>query len=141
MLPPLGDYLWHPLRSVGVLVEVLRLHEAHKTARISEKRKRNVEDVAKRAAYRKAHGLPEEMGLFNQPMARIKTDDEVAAEKNAAAAAAAAVAPQAQQRGEQTGPIAEEAAEAHDGHEARRLTEAERREVVKETRGKWLGIF
>ncbi|AEO71414.1 uncharacterized protein THITE_64049, partial [Thermothielavioides terrestris NRRL 8126] len=84
MLPPASDYLYHPIRSTAVLIEVLRLHEAHKSARISEKRKRNVDDVAKRAAYRKAHGLPEEMGLFNQPMAKIRDED---GESGAAAAA------------------------------------------------------
>jgi len=39
------------------VIEVLRLHTAHVTAETMERRKHKVEDVAKRAAYRKAHGL------------------------------------------------------------------------------------
>ncbi|KAL2135238.1 hypothetical protein VTI74DRAFT_9330 [Chaetomium olivicolor] len=130
MLPPASDYLYHPISSVRMLIEVLRLHEAHKTARINEKRKRNVEDVAKRAAYRKAHGLPDEMGLFNQPMARIKTDEELAAE---------AAGQGAEGEKAEGGEGAE--GRQNKGPEVRRLTEEERQEVVKEAKAKWLGIF
>lgn len=136
MLPSASDYLYHPLDSVRMLVEVLRLHEAHKTARISEKRKRNVEDVAKRAAYRKAHGLPDEMGLFNQPMAKIKTDEEMAA------AAEETVAEGAGGESVVGGEAVAAAAEAHrEQPEVRRLTEEERQAAVEKAKGKWLGIF
>ncbi|KAK4240255.1 hypothetical protein C8A03DRAFT_13416 [Achaetomium macrosporum] len=143
MLPPASDYLYHPISSVRMLIEVLRLHEAHKTAQINEKRKRNVEDVAKRAAYRKAHGLPDEMGLFNQPMARIKTDEEMAAERGQAGNG---VQQQQRQGGEQKLEESGEAAVAAAGTqkigpEVRRLTEEERQAVVKEAKQKWLGIF
>lgn len=144
MLPPASDYLHHPISSVRMLFEVLRLHEAHKTAKINEKRKRNVEDVAKRAAYRKAHGLPDEMGLFNQPMARIKTDEEMAAERGQAAGEM----PQqlgGEQHPEESGEATAAAAAAVEtpksGPEVRRLTEEERQAVVKEAKQKWLGIF
>ncbi|KAL2015977.1 hypothetical protein VTK56DRAFT_4490 [Thermocarpiscus australiensis] len=130
MLPSWGDYLRHPLGSARMLVEVLRLHEAHKTARIAEKRKRYVDDVAKRAAYRRAHGLPEEMGLFQQPMAKIKSGEE--GEGQGEAAAAAAEAGGAGEQGQE---------QASSGPQVRRLTEEEREQVVKEVKGKRLGIF
>lgn len=131
MLPPAEDYLRHPIASTRMLIEVVRLHEAHKSARIEEKRRRYIEDVAKRAAYRKAHGLPDEVGLFNQPMAKIRTDDDGGDKAGAAAAADDGAAQQQQQQQEQgEGQVA-----------GRRLTEEERREVVKEVKGKWLGIF
>ncbi|KAK4142986.1 uncharacterized protein C8A04DRAFT_37857 [Dichotomopilus funicola] len=76
MLPAATDYIWHPISSIQMLAEVTRLHEGHKAERIYEKRQRSVDDVGKRAAYRRAHGLPEEMGLFNQPMAKIRRDGE-----------------------------------------------------------------
>jgi hypothetical protein len=144
MLPPASDYLYHPIRSTAVLIEVLRLHEAHKSARISEKRKRNVDDVAKRAAYRKAHGLPEEMGLFNQPMAKIRDED---GESGAAAAAEGSEKEKEQQRPQpqEAGAGGTAEAQSEGGHgpaaEPRRLTEEERQAVVKETKGRWLGIF
>jgi hypothetical protein len=127
-----------------MLIEVLRLHEAHKTARINEKRKRNVEDVAKRAAYRKAHGLPDEMGLFNQPMAKIRTDEEMEAEKVAEGQTGAA-ADDGEGVGEQQQHVEGgegAAAEVQSkGPEVRRLTEEERQAVVEKAKGKWLGIF
>ncbi|KAH6621051.1 hypothetical protein B0J18DRAFT_215752 [Chaetomium sp. MPI-SDFR-AT-0129] len=76
MLPAATDYIWHPISSIQMLAEVTRLHEGHKAERIYEKRQRSVDDVGKRAAYRRAHGLPEEMGLFNQPMAKIQGGKE-----------------------------------------------------------------
>lgn len=57
MLPHWSQFFVHPIRSTGTLFEVLRLHQAHVTAETQEKRKRKVEDVQKRSAYRKAHGL------------------------------------------------------------------------------------
>ncbi|KAK3989809.1 hypothetical protein QBC44DRAFT_266098, partial [Cladorrhinum sp. PSN332] len=121
MLPPAEDYLWHPISSVRMLIEVMRLHEAHKSARIQEKRKRGVDDVAKRAAYRKAHGLPEEMGLFNQKRATIRSDDE---EEKAAGTPVSA---------DDASPVARE--------EVRRLTEEEQKEIIEGAKKKWLGIF
>lgn len=132
MLPPASDYLWHPISSLRMLIEVLRLHEAHKNAKISEKRKRNVDDVAKRAAYRKAHGLPDEMGLFNQPMAKIKSDEEVQAE--GAEAEGGAV-------GEQPEGAVEALAEADADEKGRRLTEEERQAVVEKVKQKRMGIW
>ena len=140
MLPPASDFLYHPISATKMLIEVLRLHEAHKTARINDKRRRNVEDVAKRAAYRKAHGLPDEMGLFNQPMAKIRTEADDA---SPVAAAAADAAP-----GEGQGAVVAEGVATPEsegkgskGPEVRRLTEDERQAVVEKAKGKWLGIF
>lgn len=140
MLPPASDFLWHPITATRVLIEVLRLHEAHKSARINEKRRRNVEDVAKRAAYRRAHGLPEEVGLFNTPMAKIQLEDE----KEEVGGVGAE---QQQQQGE--GEVMVESTDASGSAEAprserdkgRRLTEEERQAVVKEAKAKWLGVF
>lgn len=115
-----------------MLIEVMRLHEAHKSAQIQEKRKRGVDDVAKRAAYRKAHGLPEEMGLFNTKRSTIRSDDE---EENAVELAAAV---------DDASPIAREV-EQHrskrEPAEVRRLTEEEQKAIVEGVKKKWLGIF
>ncbi|KAL2185137.1 hypothetical protein L209DRAFT_756126 [Thermothelomyces heterothallicus CBS 203.75] len=145
MLPPASEYLYHPISSVRVLIEVLRLHEAHKAERINEKRRRNVEDVAKRAAYRKAHGLPDEMGLFNQPMAKISTAEDGgggggsdAAQKEVEAAAPVEEAP-VDASGH--GDAGEGGVDGPKGSEVKRLTEEERKAVVEKTKGKWLGIF
>jgi hypothetical protein len=64
MMPSLSDYVYHPIDTVGQIVEIIRLSEAHNTAIVSEKRKRRVDDVEKRSEYRKAHGLPDSRGFF-----------------------------------------------------------------------------
>ncbi|KAK4162248.1 hypothetical protein QBC43DRAFT_80423 [Cladorrhinum sp. PSN259] len=133
MLPPAEDYLWHPFSSIHMLIEVMRLHEAHKSARIQEKRKRGVDDVAKRAAYRKAHGLPEEMGLFNTKRATIRSDDEE--EKIAVADGASPVAREYEADKPQQQRLSRQPAEI------RRLTEEEQKEMVEDVKKKWLGIF
>jgi len=64
MIPPWTDMFTHPVAFWRRWVEIVRLNTAHQTAETQEKRKRKVEDVAKRAAYRKAHGydLDEDLG-------------------------------------------------------------------------------
>ncbi|KAK4038700.1 hypothetical protein C8A01DRAFT_47722 [Parachaetomium inaequale] len=146
MLPPASDFLYHPISSTRMLIEVLRLHEAHKTARINDKRRRNVEDVAKRAAYRKAHGLPDEMGLFNQPMAKIRKDggeggDDASPVAAAAAASGEGQGAEAAGAGEGAAATPESEGKGNKGPEVRRLTEEERQAVVEKAKGKWMGIF
>ncbi|KAK4243745.1 hypothetical protein C7999DRAFT_17951 [Corynascus novoguineensis] len=144
MLPAASDYLYHPILSTRTLIEVLRLHEAHKTERINEKRRRNVEDVAKRAAYRRAHGLPDEMGLFNQPMAKIRTDDhgvEDASPKRKEEEAPLEGGATAVEANGNVGGGEGGVADDLKGSDARRLTEQEQKAVVDKTKGKWLGIF
>jgi hypothetical protein len=57
MMPAAGEFLSQPIQSLQTVVEVIKLSEAHSSAVTAEKRKKRVDDVAKRAAYRKAHGL------------------------------------------------------------------------------------
>lgn len=49
------------------------MNTAHTTAETQERRKRKTEDVAKRAAYRKAHGLDKNEGFGGWT---VKTDEE-----------------------------------------------------------------
>jgi hypothetical protein len=42
---------------MGICIDVMRMTEEHESAQTAEKRRRRVEDVAKRNEYRKAHGL------------------------------------------------------------------------------------
>jgi hypothetical protein len=57
MLPSWTQLFFHPISFFRTFFEVVRLTSAHNTAETMERRKRKVEDVSKRAAYRKAHGL------------------------------------------------------------------------------------
>ena len=57
MLPSWTLLFVHPIAFFRTFFEVLRLNSEHNTAETMERRKRKVEDVQKRAAYRKAHGL------------------------------------------------------------------------------------
>jgi hypothetical protein len=45
------------------MIEVFRLSQAHNAAQVQERRRRRVDDVVKRNAYRKAHGLDQEQGF------------------------------------------------------------------------------
>lgn len=63
MLPSRSDFLAHPIDATGMLVEVIRLNTLYQSKVTSERRKKHVDDVAKRANYRKAHGLPDEQGF------------------------------------------------------------------------------
>ncbi len=63
MLPAASDFLYHPIDATGMLIEVIRLTELHNSAIVAEKRKRLVDDVGKRAKFRRAHGLSEEQGI------------------------------------------------------------------------------
>lgn len=57
MIPPISEFPRHPFQYIGACIDVMRLHEEHESALTAEKRRRKVEDVAKRNEYRKAHGL------------------------------------------------------------------------------------
>ncbi len=48
---------------IGQYVEVYKLHTAHITAQTADRRRKKVEDVQKRAEYRKAHGLDKDEGF------------------------------------------------------------------------------
>ncbi|RYP07902.1 hypothetical protein DL764_002268 [Monosporascus ibericus] len=64
LIPPISELPRHPFQYVGVCVDVLRMHEEHESAITAEKRRRRVEDVAKRNEYRKAHGLEPATGWW-----------------------------------------------------------------------------
>lgn len=63
LLPSGSDFASHPIDSVGMLFEVLRLDAEMRSAETGAKRTREVDDVERRARYRKAHGLPAEQGI------------------------------------------------------------------------------
>lgn len=63
MLPSGSDFREAPLESMRTLYEVWQLTELHNSAVVAGKRKKNVDDIAKRAEYRKAHGLEQEGGF------------------------------------------------------------------------------
>lgn len=86
MVPTWEDLFRHPIASTRTLIEVLQLNSAYEAAIAQEKRERKINDVAKRLTYRRAHGLPDEMGLFadhpwnkedkeNQQQQGVKTED------------------------------------------------------------------
>ncbi|KAI1769623.1 hypothetical protein GGR53DRAFT_8972 [Hypoxylon sp. FL1150] len=64
MIPPISEFPRHPFQYMGVLVDVMRLHEEHESALTAEKRRVRVEDVTKRNEYRKAHGMEPAQGFW-----------------------------------------------------------------------------
>jgi hypothetical protein len=63
MVPPISEFRSHPFKYIRTCFEVLKLHEEHESAITAEKRRRRVDDVAKRSEYRKAHGLDQAQGI------------------------------------------------------------------------------
>lgn len=74
MIPHWTQLFVHPIKFTRTWIEILRLHTAHVTAETQERRKHKVEDVAKRSAYRKAHGLDKDEGFGGWT---AKTDEEL----------------------------------------------------------------
>ena len=63
MLPTMAEAMQHPIMAARQTIEVVRLTEHHRVTAIAERRQMRVDDVAKRAMYRKAHGLDETVGF------------------------------------------------------------------------------
>ncbi|OIW27177.1 hypothetical protein CONLIGDRAFT_682253 [Coniochaeta ligniaria NRRL 30616] len=91
MVPSLSDFVYHPISSGRIVVEIIRLSEAHNTAIVQEKRKRRVDDVEKRQEYRKAHGLDGNTSFFGTWGAK-KDEEDKSEEGPRVAEEAAAVA-------------------------------------------------
>lgn len=65
MLPSSSDFAQHPFISLRTIHGVWQLTTLHNSALTAEKRKKKVDDVAKRSEYRKAHGLEQQGGFGN----------------------------------------------------------------------------
>jgi hypothetical protein len=74
MLPHWTQLFLHPIAFSRTFYEVMRLHTAHVSAETQERRTRKVEDVQKRSAYRKAHGLDKDEGIGGW---MAKSDDQL----------------------------------------------------------------
>ncbi|KAF2496235.1 hypothetical protein BU16DRAFT_526744 [Lophium mytilinum] len=74
LVPTRADFRSHPIDSFFKLVEVYKMHVAYVSAQTAERRRKNVEDVTKRAEYRKAHGLDQNQGFGGWT---AKSDDEM----------------------------------------------------------------
>ncbi|KAH7356819.1 hypothetical protein BKA65DRAFT_495509 [Rhexocercosporidium sp. MPI-PUGE-AT-0058] len=74
MLPAWSQLFVHPIAFFRTFMEVVKMNSDYVTAETMERRKRKVEDVAKRAAYRKAHGLDKDEGFGGWT---AKTDEQI----------------------------------------------------------------
>lgn len=57
MLPSWGQFISHPIMSTRKFFDVVKLSQDYWGRESQDRRTKRVEDVAKRAEYRKAHGL------------------------------------------------------------------------------------
>ena len=74
-LLPSADYFYaHPLDFLSTYLSVYRMHTAYISEETAKRRKQKVDDVQKRALYRKAHGLDKEQGLGGWT---VKGEDEM----------------------------------------------------------------
>ena len=58
-------------------MHVIRLDDGVRSARVDERRQHEVNDVGKRAAYRRAHGLPMEYSLFGKVLGKSKVEEVI----------------------------------------------------------------
>ncbi|KAI3327983.1 hypothetical protein HD806DRAFT_344685 [Xylariaceae sp. AK1471] len=88
MIPPISEFPRHPFQYIGVCIDVLKMTEEHESAQTAEKRRRRVDDVAKRNEYRKAHGLePANSGWFGAKAATPEVAEQTADTAGAASPA------------------------------------------------------
>ena len=69
-LPPNNMFFSHPIAFLSRYAQVYNLHSQYISIQTAEYRKNKVDDVRKRAEYRKAHGLNEGEGVFGGWSAR-----------------------------------------------------------------------
>jgi len=62
-IPPIGMLALRPIEYLKTCGEVYKMHVAYVSAQTAERRRQKVEDVVKRAEYRKAHGLDSDEGF------------------------------------------------------------------------------
>ncbi|KAF2862861.1 hypothetical protein K470DRAFT_168364 [Piedraia hortae CBS 480.64] len=74
LLPPKSMIFAHPIRFLGRWFEVYGMHVRYVSDQTAERRRRKLEDVEKRAAYRKAHGI-ETGGSFRTEDSSPLADD------------------------------------------------------------------
>ncbi|OJD37709.1 major facilitator superfamily [Diplodia corticola] len=131
LLPDRSDLVAHPFRSLRQFLAVYRMHADHVSHETAEKRKRKVEDVDKRAEYRRAHGLDaaEDTGLLRGWLAE---PHEKRTEEVVVVGADGEGRGQEQER--EQSPVAKEEQEGFRDFEGRQ--QRERRPVKK-----WLGIW
>ncbi|KAI1330542.1 hypothetical protein F5Y16DRAFT_362073 [Xylariaceae sp. FL0255] len=83
LIPPLSDLPFHPFAYTRAVAEVVQLSVQRESDETAIKRDRMVEDVAKRNAYRKAHGMEPATGFWGRTP---DTTSAIAAAGDAAAA-------------------------------------------------------
>lgn len=128
-LPPTSLFFRHPLRFLGQYFEVYKLHTAYISAQTAERRRKKVEDVQKRAEFRKAHGMDQGEGFGGWTARKEGERLGPALEMGAAEAS-----PMAEERG--AGAVAEERGVVADGKGVYTDFEGRRKPVRK-----WLGIW
>lgn len=93
LLPEASEFWSSPIQFVTTWIRVIQLHEKDRNERVLAQHTRHTDDVAKRAYYRKVHGLDRENPVVNF----FKTEEQLEEERKAdLEAAAAAVAAQGQ---------------------------------------------
>lgn len=143
MLPPNSMFFAHPFKFIGRYIEAYDLHAGYVSEKTAEMRRQKVEDVKKRAEYRKAHGLEEGEGVFGGWT--VKPDEIEDASPVSSEGGSQAIVGARKEGEEIAGPAMAELAEATAGTEDAGSPQAEtyvdfegkQKPVVK----KWFGIW
>ena len=113
-------------------IEVYKLHTAHISAETAERRRKKVDDVSKRSAYRKAHGLDKEQG-FGGWMARGEGEESGTGMKVDGAVGSEIGGPTAAETGNSMSPVSSDSGA---GDAVYRNLGGEKKPLKK-----WLGIW
>jgi hypothetical protein len=127
-------FLAHPISFLARYADTYKLHSEYTSQMTAAHRRQKVDDVRKRAEFRKAHGLDAQEGIFGGWSARGEGEGERVAvgktDKGGVADAAGVV-------GMEMASQAKTSAEAVDKEGAEAYAGTRRRPVIK----KWLGIW
>lgn len=135
-LPPNNMFFSHPIAFLSRYAEVYNLHSQYISMQTAEYRRNKVDDVRKRAEYRKAHGLNEAEGVFGGWSARDDKSGEQGV-KQTEAEVLGAVGNEMPVAKESQSVAAAAAAVDKEGAEEMYTDFEGRRKPIK----KWLGIW
>jgi hypothetical protein len=65
LVPPVSDLWQNPTQFFGTWINVIRLHEADRNARVIASREQKLDDLAKKRHFQAAHGLDKQNAVKN----------------------------------------------------------------------------
>lgn len=134
LLPPNSMFFAHPFAFLGRYIEVYKMHVAYVSNETAERRRQKVEDVKKRAEYRRAHGMEGGEGVLGGWTARGEGEEMGPALREGAVELGMGKGREREMEAAAANAVAEEATRAE-------ATYVDFEGKEQPVRKKWFGIF